>query len=354
MKILFCSGHPFQPQMFGGMQSSTNTLARHLIERGHDVALVCGLSAHGIIAWRDRVIMKFFRKPAARDNRLGYPVWRSWIPAQAIGYVAGRFKPDLVVIAPPNAVPGGLVIKAMGIPVLMWLLDVEMDKHGADFIQLGSVPGVSNSSYTSKKYYEIFGLETVVIHPLMDRDNYLTETVRKNVTFINPHLHKGLDIVLAVAAACSEIPFAIYESWTLSAEERAGLHSQLAALPNVALFPSTNDMRSVYRKTRILLAPSRWNEAYGRVISEAQFNGIPAVASNRGGLPETVGPGGVILDPDGPIEAWVSEIKRLWHDEDYYAQMSRAALSYAARPAIDLDKQLVCWEETLAAAIAVK
>ena len=48
-------------------------------------------------------------------------------------------------------------------------------------------------------------------------------------------------------------------------------------LPERYVFASRGDMRSVYAKCRILLAPSVWEEAYGRVVTEAQISGIPVV-----------------------------------------------------------------------------
>ena len=54
------------------------------------------------------------------------------------------------------------------------------------------------------------------------------------------------------------------------------------------------DMRSVYRDTKVLLVPSQWLETWGRVATEAQFSGIPVLASRSGALPEAVGPGGIL------------------------------------------------------------
>ena len=100
------------------------------------------------------------------------------------------------------------------------------------------------------------------------------------------------------------------------------------------------NMKSIYSRAKAVLIPSRLEEAWGRVASEAQFSGIPAVASNRGGLPEAVGPGGVLLDPDGPIEAWVDAVRKLWHDDGYYAKLSAAALKYSKRAEINPDIQI--------------
>ena len=82
------------------------------------------------------------------------------------------------------------------------------------------------------------------------------------------------------------------------------------------------------------------------MASEAHFSGIPVVASNRGGLPEAVGPGGILLDPDGPIDPWVNAIRRLWHDDGHYAALSAAALVHSKRPEINPGMQI----ETLLAA----
>jgi hypothetical protein len=46
------------------------------------------------------------------------------------------------------------------------------------------------------------------------------------------------------------------------------------------------------------------DEAFGRVIVEAQVNGIPVVARRTGGIPEALGDAGVLLPPDAPGAAW--------------------------------------------------
>jgi glycosyltransferase involved in cell wall biosynthesis len=94
-------------------------------------------------------------------------------------------------------------------------------------------------------------------------------------------------------------------------------------------------MKEIYAQAKVILMPSLWEEAWGRVASEAHYSGIPVVASNRGGLTESVGPGGVTLDPDEPINNWVDVIRRFWTDDAYYNEKSAAAIGYAKRPDID-------------------
>ncbi len=53
--------------------------------------------------------------------------------------------------------------------------------------------------------------------------------------------------------------------------------------------PPVQTPREYFALTRMLLVPSVWEEPFGRVAAEAMVNGIPAIVSNRGALPEVVG-----------------------------------------------------------------
>ena len=80
------------------------------------------------------------------------------------------------------------------------------------------------------------------------------------------------------------------------------LKSRIHRLANVELVERSDDMSPIYASTRVLLVPSQWEaETWGRVVSEAQFSGIPVLASDRGALPETVGAGGAIIKYDAPV-----------------------------------------------------
>jgi glycosyltransferase involved in cell wall biosynthesis len=351
MNILFVTAQPSTPQMMGGLQSSVDELALHLVQGGHQVSLLCALMGSGVLGIRGRLMMKLLRHKAARDTVVGYPVWRAWFPWESLAWVADRIKPDLVVVLARQPVRMALAAKRAGIPVLMMLQDVEFKDHGGSFSDLGPVACVANSQFTADRYREAFGVAPVVIPPLIDgRKKYATETSRKNVTFINPHPFKGVELAIAVARQCPEIPFSFVEAWPLRPEERQNLQAKLALAPNITLHPPTKDMRQIYNTCKILLAPSLWEEAYGRVASEAQFSGIPVIASHHGGLPEAVGPGGILLDPKGPVEAWVAAVRRLWNESDYYAALSAAASAYADRPSLRWDIQAGLWEDIFAAA----
>ena len=148
------------------------------------------------------------------------------------------------------------------------------------------------------------------------------------------------NLAIQLAEKCPEIPFSFVESWALDPSNRTALHKRIDHLPNVTLRSRTSDMRSVYSEARVVLMPSQWEEAWGRIASEAHFSGIPVLASRTGGLPESVGPGGILVAKDAPVECWAIHLRRLWTDEAFYRKMSNAALAYAGRPELNTDIQI--------------
>lgn len=159
------------------------------------------------------------------------------------------------------------------------------------------------------------------------------------MTFINPVPVKGRDLAFAIAERCPEISFLFVRGWPLSGKAEAALRRRAEALGNVHLLDRQSAMKPVYEQTHILLAPSQWEETWGRVASEAQFSGIPVLASLRGGLPEAVGPGGRLLAHNAPADLWAETLRHMWHDEHEHARLSEAAFAHAARAEIDIREQ---------------
>jgi len=356
MNILFAASQLYFPQLYGGVQTSTDQLCHALKKKGHKVSLLVSLMPGGIFGWRTRIHMQANKRLAgckvARDIGYGYPIWRTWFPAEAVEYVCRKERPDLIVIMSGGKIlPVALEANKTGIPMLVQLHDVALgEDYGDRLSEFGKSPFVANSQFTAHKYERDYGISSSVIYPFIDVQRYRTKTTRENVTFINPVPQKGLEIALQVARHCPDIPFSFVEGWTLSSKQRAALEHALAELPNVTLLRSQQRMAPIFGRCKILLAPSVFSETYGRVVTEAQTSGIPVVTSRRGALPETVGPGGVVVDPDGPITEWVEAVRRLWHDPAYYNTLSAHAYEHTARPALDVSYQTEKWEKAFEAA----
>ena len=158
--------------------------------------------------------------------------------------------------------------------------------------------------------------------------------------YINANPVKGAELVLELARLRPDIPFDIVESWTLPEWMTEDLRRTAGQLPNVRWMKARSDMREIYSRAKVLLAPSgvghpEWIEAWGRVATEAQVSGIPVLASDSGGLPESVGPGGINIDTQAPLDVWVSALARLWDNPDEYKRYSEAARQYSLRDEIN-------------------
>jgi glycosyltransferase involved in cell wall biosynthesis len=150
------------------------------------------------------------------------------------------------------------------------------------------------------------------------------------VTMINPHRVKGVDTFFEIARRLPAEKFLLLESWKLNDAALASLQPQLTQAPNVLFVRRVSDMRSIYRQTKLLIVPSIWEEGFGMVAIEAQSCRIPVIASARGGLPESVGDGGILIQDFRNAGAWVEAIGEVLGDAPAYSEWSRRALRHAS------------------------
>jgi glycosyltransferase involved in cell wall biosynthesis len=347
MKVLFAGGNGYTPQFSGGVQSSTHHLVEQLRDRGHEASVLAALFGDGLFGYKARAKMKLLRQRAVIDSYPGYPVVRAWFPWEAAGFAVKKLKPDVAVVQCHKSVPIGKALQAEGVPLVVYLRNVEFHELGGDLRELHSAHYIANSEFTARTYKEKFGIDSTVIPPTINPTFYSTPTTGEFVTLINPYEEKGFELAVRIAAVCSEIPFLFVESWKLDDDHRARIEETIAPFSNVRLENRTSDMKTVYGRTKILLAPSKWEEAWGRVASEAHCSGIPVVGSRRGGLPEAIGAGGVVLDYDAPLDDWVATIRRLWGDQAEYDELSAAARSFSERPQMNPDSQFAMFMDVL-------
>jgi len=167
---------------------------------------------------------------------------------------------------------------------------------------------VTDSRATSEYYRKKSGLQVHPVGKFINPSKIVADKhSRRNLLFINPTMGKGGAIVVQLALFLErhrpDITIEVVESrgtWAgLVKNITARLGQPRDELSNVTVTPHVTDMRAVYGRARVLLAPSLAWESGPRVVAEALMNGIPAIVTDRGGPPEMAGKAGIVLQlPD--------------------------------------------------------
>ncbi|MEQ9642536.1 MAG: glycosyltransferase [Alphaproteobacteria bacterium] len=329
MRILFTVDQAYLPQRTGGALTSTDALCRPLAARGHAVAVLAELMPGGTIGFMNRWKRRFGRRPP-RDSVVGYPVYRDWNPASQVPAVCRSFQPDVAVVKAGEDPRVAEAISALGIPTLVYILGIGFDRDDWAIPRGANISFLANTTYAAERFEARFGQRVPVIHSLIHAADYVVESSRKVVTFINPKPEKGLETAFDLARHRPDIPFHFVESWPLGDSEHDDLKDRAAALGNVTIRRWMLDMKQVFADTRILLVPTPQFEGQARSVAEAQVSGIPVLASQIGGLPESVGPGGIVVPPTD-TEGWRRALDALWDDAETYARAAAQAQAHSRR-----------------------
>jgi len=200
---------------------------------------------------------------------------------------------------------------------------------------------ITDSQATSKFYQENQGFTPKPVGKFINPEKVIAKNRDpKYLTFINPSLAKGAGVVVQLAlmleAKRPDIKFEVIESrgnWhqlvKLITEKQGNPRD---SLHNVIVTPNTDDMRTVYQRSRVLLAPSLWWESGARVLAEAMLNGIPAVVTQNGGSPEMIQDGGIVIKMPAKchekpfteipqtktLQPVADTLERFFDDEDFY------------------------------------
>jgi glycosyltransferase involved in cell wall biosynthesis len=207
---------------------------------------------------------------------------------------------------------------------------------------------LTDSQATADMYTRRLGVTPVPVGVFVDpaRVVALTHT-RERILFVNPVLEKGVAVVIRLAILLEQrrpdIVFEVVESrgkWPeVLRAVSAAMGQPREALNNVVVTANTGDMRPVYGRARVLLAPSLCWESSGRVLAEALLNGIPAICTDQGGMPEMVQDGGVVLTlgagyyqppytavpTDEALDPLLQYLGVLFDNEAQYAELSARA-----------------------------
>jgi glycogen synthase len=324
MKICFvCCEYP--PGLHGGIGSFIQTLARALVNKGHEVR-VCGIYPS------DLDYPKYEEDQGVRVWRYGCsPVRFSWLAARyklfkTIESWASKDEIDLVEVADWEGYAAGWPM--LPIPVIVRLhgsltyfsseMELPIDKksywlesksfHRADYC-------CSTSVYTAEKTQQLFGQHSQrprVLYCPVDMQLSATSVRDKNTVVFAGSLtrKKGIiQLIDAWNAVVLEKPDAQLHVYGKDAgtEDRRPLQPLLEqrlngiARKSVHFYGhvSREHLRTVYRTCRAAVFPS-YAEAFSLAPVEAMSEGCPVIYSTRHSGPELITheSHGLLVDPD--------------------------------------------------------
>lgn len=315
MRVLLCSSYPHLPQTRGGLQTSTDELSCLLRQKDVDITVLCG-GADGA--------------RAVSDTSLGYTVVRAADPLTALPLIAAAIRPEVILVQSSLELAPMLdAALSTGFATAVYLHNVEMHRVGGVLPPDPRILYFANSAFTAARWRALFGIDSHILPPAIIPTRYEVAHTGDRVLFINPAPEKGVERFAELAARNPDIPFLVAESWPVGESWREWLQQRFGGLRNVEWQVPTNDVRELYSQARLLLMPSVWEESYGRTVIEAQLNGLPVLASQRGALPQTVGDGGEVLDLHAPVELWSQSLRGLYFDVLRWQRLSEAAQAHA-------------------------
>ena len=237
-------------------------------------------------------------------------------------HVLNHFKPDLLYFYGGQILEMCMIDEAAdrNIPVCAYLGNGEYSESRW-FRDVDKI--FTASKATSDMYFEKDGFRAIPIGvPIVPERIVADRHKRERVLFVNPAPSKGGYIVATLAYILEkkrpDIVFEVVESRASWSDAVKAVTETLGdprqSLSNVIVTPNTSDMRPVYGRARLTLAPSLWWESFGRVATESMLNGVPCVVSKRGGLPEAIEDGGIVLEL--PEECYVSPYTRFVRPEN--------------------------------------
>lgn len=395
MKILYINAL-YSPFVAGGAERSLKLIVEGMQARGHAVVVLSmvpdgGLrreEVDGVPVYRAGLKNGYWPFSEQRPNRARRFLWH-WCDrhnramARYVRNVIEREQPD--VVACHNLVGWSIAVwdtvRKAGIPVVQVLHDYyllspdsTMYKSRIDYVhqsrlakflrwgyarRSGQVAAVVGISHSVLRRFEAFGYFRGVRQYVIHNARAIPETGQPRVR------QPGDPMVMGYIGTLSG-PKGV--DWLISAFKTSGVEGELliagtgqsetmkllrwfARIHPRIRFLGQVDAQEFYAKIDVLVVPSMWEEPLGMVAIEALANHRPVIASNRGGLPETVvdGQNGLLFDAGNP-DTLAPAMRKLWQDPALYNR-----LAAAARPSVgeflDVSRMVGQYEEALTQAI---
>lgn len=330
MRVLFVNEKISAPFIYGGSEASEHTLLTLLHQRGWQIDCwgatrddhVCPatLEILSVGLQKFNILHRFSEDKSWVDYDYPYHlrVYQQLDIEKEVGRFLENCQESVVLMSQLNGAEKVLkVALEKEVPIILFIRtgDREEDSFLVEQIKKENrrVKMLFNSSFTyhSHRFDSIRDkVNMKILYPPLVLERYKikeNEYKPKWVTVINPVIKKGGQILWDLARLHPEIEFLAVKGWYDPLIE--GI--DFGQLPNVTVWDSKQDVREVYRVTKLLLVPSQWVEAFGRVGPEALVARVPVIASRQGGLPESIGEAGFYVDDYTSVEAWSKKIEEV-------------------------------------------
>ena len=352
MRILFVAEQLYIPQLYGGVQTSTDQLCHALMERGHNVSLLVKLMPGGLFGWRSRLYMRINRLltgyKVAKDSGFGYPVWRAWFPSEVVDFVCKKERPDLIVLmSGGEMMPLVFAVQKTGIPILVQLHDVAIDKYGKHLNVLRNALCISNSRFTAQKYLDACGIVSSVIYPFIAAQQYRTKSTKQNVTFINPVSVKGCDLAIEIARLCPEIPFSSLRVGRCQKNSVKNCNKNYLHFQMLRFFNRTRTCARYTVSVKFFLCPVYMKRPLAAWLQKRKRVGFLLCLQLEAAYRSPSDLAVFCLTQMAQLMTGQMQFVNLGHDDAYYALMSEAALTYSKRKELDIQYQASLWEDAM-------
>ena len=335
MRILIAS-HAFLPSL-GGIETTTDAVARELVRRGHDVCVVTETPGDDPGSGPYAVE----RRPSAVHlvRRV------AWSEVCLHNNISLRAAWPLLLIRRPWVVVHQTFLRRPGGSLSL-----------ADRVKRHALAR-GRSIAVSQAVARDLPVEARVI-PNPYRDDLFRITNRGERTYDLAFLgrlvsDKGAGLLLDALERLRGEGLAPRLLLIGGGPEDAALRARVAgsALADRVAFagPQCGDpLVSLLNSTRILVVPSLWPEPFGIVALEGIACGCAVIGSAGGGLPEAIGPCGLTF-PNGDAAALSACIGRLLRDPPALAAFAAAAPAHLARHSVRAITD--AWLEAMTAAV---
>jgi glycosyltransferase involved in cell wall biosynthesis len=337
MNILFANGRQSPPFFQGGDGVSLHTLLTWLHRCGHRIRCLGIINPHQREVSQEEIMhtLALYKATVTTttqerfayllDQHYSVLLLRSDLFLPTLREELIRHQPDIVLTqleASHMVIP---LASAVGLPVIHFVHDTHPlnSRALAYSVQISKV--LFNSSFTATAYRDVLQCPFEILYPPIEHARYYAEErFPVTLTMINPVAHKGASLVATLIRSLREYPFLLVPGWQPIEVETEGM-SNVTVLSRQT--PAT--MRQIYAQTKILLVPSQYEETFGRVAVEALINGIPVIASNVGGLPEAVGPGGIVIAAYAHLPSWRQAITDLLACPEHQVELGKQGQMHA-------------------------